>query len=160
MKDYWSSMKFYPFHFAMIVVFLLGFNSCKKDDSVPPVQPEDMWQCHIDEDWPQQAVEDQLIGEWSWEYISCYWAPDDANDDEHVGLTLSFHADNTVQVFENGSLVSTSDWEVTDGDSETYKLELNPAIVQCQGRILFCEEWVEFNDSYIDGCDNYFIKID
>jgi len=50
---------------------------------------------------------------------------------------------------------------VTPKDGELYGLELDSSITTLlYGRILTCGEILEFNNSYIDGSDNYFKRIE
>jgi hypothetical protein len=108
--------------------------------------------------WDSLTTHNALIGEWEWEYISCYWNPDGGNDSDHKGLTIEFKSDQSLIVTEKGEVTQTSSWEVGDGDLDLYEIYVDPSVIQLHGRILICDEWLEFNDSYIDGCDNYFRK--
>ena len=63
-------------------------------------------------------------------------------------LYLNGSLDNGVQIF------------VITEDGKFYGMKLDSHVTQLlYGRIFICDELVEFNDSYIDGCDNYFKKI-
>lgn len=137
--------------------FLL-FTCCKKEEDVPPVHVEQLWACHHEMTWDSLSTRNALLGEWEWEFISCYWSPENANGDEFKGLVIHFKSDDTLIVTENGQITQVSSWKVVDGDGDLFELEVNPYVGQLYGRILFCDQKVEFNDSYIDGCDNYFVK--
>jgi len=115
-----------------------------------------MWDCHHETSWDSLKTNFTLIGEWEWEYIGCYWFPEGANDEEFKGLTIEFKSDNTLDVKENGQITQTSNWKVVDGDLDLFAIDVEPTVNQLYGRILFCDDRVEFNHSYIDGCDNYF----
>lgn len=141
---------------TLIPIILLGCNKGEK----PPIDQEDMWACHHETAWDSLQTNNTLIGEWEWEYIGCYWNPEDANCDEFKGLTIEFNPDNTLNVKQNGQITQTSSWKVVDGDIGVFKIDVNPYVNQVNGSILFCNNRIEFYDSYIDGCDNYFKRIE
>ena len=144
---------------AFIFTISILLASCDKAENQPESQIN-YWDCHHKMIWDEITTKETLIGEWEWEYIACYWNPEDANDHDFKGMTIEFKSDNTLSLKENGQITETSNWKVVDGDAELFELEVDPFIGQIRGRILFCEKSVEFNDSYIDGCDNYFRKIE
>lgn len=45
-------------------------------------------------------------------------------------------------------------------DFENFELDLNKPSTYFYGRILLCENQVLFNNSYIDGSDNLFVRTD
>ena len=56
--------------------------------------------------------------------------------------------------------MSSTKWTVITEDTKFYGIELDSNVIQLlSGRIFICGEIVEFNDSYLDGCDEYFKKI-
>lgn len=148
-------MKISNLSIALIFTITLLVLSCNKEEN-PPVSQGDMWDCHHELTWDTINTKETLIGEWDWEYIGCFWNPEDANDNEFNGMTIEFKSDNTLEVKENGQITQTSIWKVVNGDADLFALDVDPTVTQLYGRILFCDERVEFNDSYIDGCDNYF----
>lgn len=129
--------------------------ACNKAEK-PPVSQGDMWECHHETTWDSLKTKNALIGEWEWEYIACFWNPEDANNNEFKGLTIEFKSNNTLNVKENGQTTQTSTWKVVGGDADLFAIDVDPSVPQLYGRILLCNERVEFNNSYIDGCDNYF----
>ena len=117
-----------------------------------------MYECHQQTNWDSLTTQNELIGEWEWEYITCFETPDNANDSDFKGLTIEFKSDQSLVVRENGKITQTSSWKVVDGDVAYYALEVDPYVILLYGRMLFCDDLLEFNHSYIDGCDNYFRK--
>ncbi|MDZ7936599.1 MAG: hypothetical protein U5M51_16890 [Emticicia sp.] len=148
-------MKISNHSIALIFTISILLFSCNKEEN-PPISLGDMWACHHEMTWDTLNTRQTLIGEWEWEYTGCFWTPEDANDDDFKGMTIEFKSDNTLDVRENGQITQTSNWKVINGDVDLFALDVNPTVTQLYGRILFCEERVEFNHSYIDGCDNYF----
>lgn len=144
---------------AFIFVAAIILITCNKEET-PPINQAEMWDCHHKTEWDSLKTKERLIGTWDWEYIGCYWNTEDANDDSFKGMTIEFKSDSTLIVRENGQMTQTSRWVVVDEDADLYSIEVDPTVIQLYGRILFCEKIVEFNDSYIDGCDNYFKRND
>jgi len=141
---------------TLIIPIILFACNRNEDPPNPPINQGDMWKCHHEISWDSLKTKNTLIGEWEWEYIGCYWNPEDANNDEFKGLTIEFKADNKLEVRENGQIAQTSNWRVVKGDSDTFAIDVSPSSGLLYGRILFCGDRVEFNHSFIDGCDNYF----
>ncbi len=79
---------------------------------------------------------------------------------EYDGLSIEFNSDNTLEVKEDGVVTQTSTWVVVDRNWELFQLEVNPYVTQLGGGVLICDDRVIFNYSFVDGCDNYFAKIE
>ena len=140
------------FWYLVLPIILLA---CDKGEDLPSSQVN-MWDCHNQMTWDSLKIKNTLIGEWEWVYISCFWNPEDANDNEFEGLVIEFKSDNTLYVKEKGQITQTSNWKVVDADADLFALDVDPSVTQLYGRIFFCDERVGFSTSYIDGCDNYF----
>ena len=140
--------------FIMLFVISFFLLACNKDKK-PPVSQQEMWDCHNEMNWDSVKTKNSLLGEWEWEYIYCYWYPEEANYDEYKGLVIEFKPDNTLHVKENGQITQTSKWKVVKSGS-LFNIDVEPRVSHLYGMILFCDDRVEFNNSYIDGCDNYF----
>lgn len=97
-----------------------------------------------------------LFGEWEWIYISCIFDAEVAHEDLYKGLSIMFNSDNTLEVKQDGEVTQTASWYVVSSEIEYQVIEVDPPVPQLYGRIFFCDDLVEFNQSYIDGCDNYF----
>jgi len=141
----------------LLIFLTLGITiilfACNKNS---PISQTDIWDCHQKTSWDSLKINNTLIGKWEWKFIGCFWNPEDDNDDEFKGLTIEFKSDNTLNVVENGQTIQTSNWKVVNGASDLFAIDVAPRVAQLYGRILFCDDRVEFNNSYIDGCDNYF----
>lgn len=111
MKNWYSAndkeMKISNHSIALIFTISILLIACNKEEN-PPISQVDMWDCHHEMTWDSLSTKETLIGEWEWEYIGCFWNPEDANDDEFDGMTIEFKEDNTLDVKENGELTQTS----------------------------------------------------
>lgn len=115
---------------------LLPLFSCTKEEN-PPISQKEISDCHHRISWDAIRTRDALIGEWKWEYVSCFWTPDKDNDDDFKGLTVEFRADQTLSVKKNGVLIQTSSWQVVSRDVNHFAIEAEPFVQQLYGRILF-----------------------
>lgn len=146
-------------HFKSIIIFFMGFLlfSCDKnhvDD--PPFSISELASCYRDSVWNESKISNELIGTWHWEYVSCFWSPDQAKNVIDSNLTIEFRADSTLLMKRSGKLLQTSTWEVVEGDLDLFSIEEEPFIDLLFGRMLICDDKLIFNGSYIDFCDNYF----
>ncbi len=148
----------------VLIVLLIQISCTKENDPLvkqePPITLPNMLACHRTTSWDSLTVHTKLLGKWEWEYIQCYWNPEDGNYKDFQGLSIEFKPDNTLEVKVNGQTTQTPKWEVVKLNDGNYSIHVNPVVLQLPGRILFCTERVLFNDSYVDGCDNYFKKKD
>lgn len=72
------------------------------------------------------------------------------------GLSIVFHEDLTVDLIQDGVITETSSLRVVDTYYGDQELETDPGISEIGSYIWICEEWVIFNYSYIELCDNYY----
>ncbi len=152
---------------CLVMVFAAVQFSCtktKKDPTPeiqdPPISMSDLLTCYNSTSWDTAAIHNAVIGKWDWEYIKCYWNPEDANYDDYTNISVEFKADNTVDVIDNGTITQTSTWKVTDTGDGYFAIISNPIVVYTTGHALFCSGRVVFADTYTDGCDNYFVAGD
>jgi len=145
---------------VLIFLSLILASACDQQSINPPFAQGDMFDCHKNASWDSAGIANALIGKWEWEYIACYYAPDQANNKEYQGLEIEFKVDNTLDIIENEIKTQTSTWKLVMEDRGWYGIDANPYVTQLIGRIVLCEDVVEFNKSYIDICDNWFRRMD
>ncbi|MDX2248069.1 MAG: hypothetical protein SF052_14885 [Bacteroidia bacterium] len=142
-----------------IIIPLMAI-SCKEDlppvIQEPPVSHSDMLICHHTIVWDSITTRNALIGKWQWEYITCYGNPEEANYDDYKDMFVEFKADNTLEVKMNEQITQTVTWDLKSGEANVWIMKVEPLVPQIVGRIILCGDRVEFQDSYTDGCDNYF----
>ncbi len=124
----------------------------------PPITFDSMWLCNSRTVWDSAKIHDALIGKWKWEYISCYWNPEKANGEDFKTLSVEFKTNDSVDVKIDNVVTQKSLWKVKTLNDGNFGLIVSPIVLQLPGRILFCGDRVLFQDSYVDGCDNYFAK--
>jgi hypothetical protein len=140
--------------FLLLVIPL----ACSKTVN-PPVDHSDLLECYQKENWDTLKMSNALLGEWKWEYVSCFWFPEEANAEDSKGLTVEFKSDHTLLVKQNGVTTQTSAWIIRKGSDTFYELEVSPFVAQLRGQIISCAPWLEFYDSYVDGCDHFYSKV-
>ncbi len=151
--------------YCTIMVIILFITGCKKDKTedentfIPPNQME-FWNCHTQTVWHMESVFNELVGKWKWIYSESYWAPGEGLNTEDENTILEFQSDSVLNVYVDGNLTGTTNWSIILTDPPLFGLAMDSTIAQLYGRILFCNEIVEFNNSYIDGDDNYFKRIE
>lgn len=139
--------------------------SCKKSKEAsgpqqqsPPVSFDSMLQCYRQVNWDSGLVHDALIGTWNWEFIKCYWNPEDANGEDYKNLSVRFKQNDSLEVRLNNQTTQISSWHIARLNDGYFKINTTPLVLQLPGKVLLCGERVMFYDSYTDGCDNYFKK--
>ena len=140
-------------------------SSCKKTETIdtpqrkkPPITLDSMLLCYGQKSWDSTSIHNALIGKWSWEYITCYWKPESANNEDFKSLSIEFKQNDSLELKQNGLLTQKSSWDISKLSDGYFKLLVNPIVLQLPGKVLICGDRVLFYDSYVDGCDNYFKK--
>ncbi len=144
---------------GIILLILVTIISCGKEDR--PISQTDMWNCHNNSEWTDLKIRDELIGSWKWIYSENFWASDKGRNTENENTQIEFLSDSTLNIIIDGEHKGTTKWIITPKDGDLFGLKLDsPATTLLYGRILICGKIVEFNDSYLDGSDNYFERIE
>ncbi len=138
-----------------LIVFLI-FSCDKNEIADPPFSLGEMWICYNDSVWNDSKIRNELIGTWQWEYVSCFWRPDQAKNVIDSNLTIDFKIDSFLVIKQFDQIIQTSRWEIVDGDADLFSIKDEPSSNLLFGRILICDDKLIFNGSYIDICDNYF----
>ncbi len=148
-------------HTFLLVALIVFFTSCDTEEiSKRPISEADMWNCYKDSEWTDAKIKNALIGKWKWIYSESYWAPDKGNNTENENTVIEFLNDSSLQISVNGEPIGVTNWTIEFKDGELYGLLQDSTITTLlYGRILICGETAMFNNSYIDGSDNYFKKI-
>lgn len=144
---------------SLFAYVLLLLTSCEKGEK-SIINQSSLWDCYHEQVWDSLQIENSLLGQWDWVNNSCGGFPNNMSTSEFAGIRVVFKEGNILELIQDSVIIQTSDWHVVDGDAHLFELDLNPNIYQLNGRILICAQEVLFNQSYIDGCDNYFQKME
>lgn len=141
---------------AASALVLLIASCCKKEEHEHSLS--EFWNCRQQNQLDSAELLQELQGKWDWEFVSCYWTPDKANDREYKGLQIFFADPDSLELLQNGATVQVSKWKLIRADGSYFGIEADPPVLQMQGRILICDNKIVFNASYFDGCDQFFRK--
>ena len=137
--------------------------SCKKTQEPanppqqqPPVSFDSLLHCYGQVSWDSASIHNALIGTWNWEFIKCYWNPEDANGDDYKNVSIVFRQNDSLEVKVNNQITQAASWKISRLSDGYFKVTTAPLVVYLPGKILLCGNRVMFYDSYTDGCDNYF----
>lgn len=113
---------------------------------------------HSSQSWDSTSTANQLIGSWKWVYYECCvegtLGAEDKTDEEFIVKINR----TKIQVYQKDELVKSTDWFLEIEDGNFYGINTQSDISQISGRILFSGDRILFQNSYIDGADNYFIR--
>jgi hypothetical protein len=143
--------------FAVFIAFST-LTACRKnlvDTSAFQVTP--YFNCHNQERWSQSSIFDSLIGTWQWQYVRCNESGF-SSFEKSKALTIEFKKDSTLTMVEDGNTSKTR-FTIVPEDRTDFAVKQDSIIAQLGGRIYFCGNKVVFNASYIDVCDNYFVRL-
>ena len=145
--------------FSIVLLILSAIQSCKKDgESSARIDMKELWDCNAAQNFDSAKLASKLIGAWKWTAQSCYGSGYKTNlADKNVKVT--FTSTGTFTVMENSIIVTQGNWKLKIQDVTIYGLDLDHTSEYLHGRILLCDNRVLFNASYIDGCDNLFVRI-
>jgi hypothetical protein len=136
--------------FLLLSICLIFF-SCKKN------KDNTLWECNNPPFLDSATISNKIIGSWVWTKQLC---GDGAGSIliANKNIKITFNANTTFTVFQNSSILTQGNWKLKIVDNYVWGLDLTSVSEYLYGRILFCNNQVMFNDSYIDGCDNVFAK--
>jgi hypothetical protein len=140
-----------------IILFCLaiiaGLSACKKEQ----LDLKLFWECNQSQHLDSLAISGKLVGSWKWSKQSCFWTGQTTSADKNLQVT--FKNDKSFSISENAGILSQGIWKIVKLDVSSWGLDLSSPSEYLYGRILFCSNQVLFNDSYRDGCDNLFDRI-
>jgi len=149
--------KIFYLAFLTLIIF---YTRCSKDEPQnAPISQVQIWNCYQSKNWDEVKVFDALVGRWQWIYSENY-TEGNGNSTESEKMIVEFFSDSTMLVFVNDRPGDTTKWLVIPKDGSLYGLKCDSSVAQLQGRILNCGDILEFNNSYIDGIDNYFERLE
>jgi hypothetical protein len=140
----------YVFFTLMICLLLI---SCTKE-----IDMDAYWQCHHSQNPDSASITAKLPGSWNWKKQNCFWGNKARKADKNVTVTFYANADYTVT--ENSAILAMGTWRLKKVDVNLWEFDLSTPSEYLYGRILLCGNEVLLNQSYIDGCDNLFVKQD
>lgn len=133
-----------------IIMFAFFVVSCKKEK----IDINSFMQCHNVQHLDSTGIFNKITGSWHWVKQYCSGSKNATGADKTV--TVTFNANATFNVLENSLIIAQGTWRLKMADINLWGLDITTQSNYLYGRILFCDNQVLFNNSYIDGCDNLF----
>lgn len=145
--------------FLLAVVLVIG-QGCKDDENAL-YDYQTIWNRHYETTWTYESTKNKIAGVWEWRYVKCCGEATKPyqNGTESEGLRINFNKDGTGIIINQG-VFDEFTWDIEQKDNDLYGFQTTPAISQLSGRVLFGDQIMMCNDSYIDGADNFFRKIE
>ena len=148
------------YRFVITLLLSLALFGCEKQKTPhPPKSLEDMHSCQHNKEWSTKSLRDSLVGKWRWLYTQNFWAPEAAHYTTNQELFIRFRSDSLLHVTAQGDTLHTTKWQVILNRNDSYELGLQEPHQYLYGNILICEDLLLFNNSYVDGSDNFFERI-
>jgi hypothetical protein len=142
----------------IIFIVLIGAAACQKELDISEFKVKPYFDAHNSQgQWTENRIFDSLVGVWQWQYMKC----DESgfsSFDKNASLTIQFAKDSILIATQNGKSTKTR-FSIAVEDRVSFSVVQDSLIASLDGRIYFYDNKVVFNDSYIDGCDNYFIRL-
>ena len=138
-----------------IVLFIMLFafiTACKKNKE----QDNIFINCNKLQNLDSLTVGNKLLGTWLYTKKKCFDGSLTSTISQNIKVV--FKTNRTYTVITNGTLVLTRNWSLKPVDITLWGLTLLDPDEYLNGGILFCGENLLFYNSFIDGCDNLFIK--
>ena len=139
---------------AFSLTILTAFTACKKDEKL---DVSSFSNCSAAQNLDSASISAKLIGSWVWSKRACFWTGTTQSANKNIKVT--FGIDHTFSVNENAATLTQGTWKLIQEPNVAWHLSVSSPSEYLEGRILFCEKQLLLNDSYRDGCDNLFNKI-
>jgi hypothetical protein len=147
---------------ALIIVlcgiFLVA--ACNKEEEVSPpdpLNPNELRECFEDGSWDSTLIAQSLVGRWRWHHQTC-WGPEQL--EPGTDILVRFRENGTFLLAEEGNIKAEGEWRITIGTNNLFGCFTVPRENLITGGVRFCEDWLEFNQGAIDGCNNFYYSLD
>jgi hypothetical protein len=137
----------------LVLAVCLVLFSCNKGASGNGL----LWECDNSQHLDSSAIAAKLTGTWKWEQQRRGSNLEVMMADKIV--TVTFNADSTFKVLEDSLVTAQGNWKLVMFSNDMWALDLSAPSNYLYGAISFCNNKVLFTDSYVDGNDNLFEKV-
>ncbi|TDE13710.1 hypothetical protein [Dyadobacter psychrotolerans] len=142
----------------MSVLLQMMLISCKEKQN-PAEDYLAIWKCQQENNYDEAATRKSIIGTWGWKYSagSHVSSTPSKNTESSKNLRIKFNEDGSGTIMAKDTN-GTFTWTIELKDNNLYGFQTMPFISQVSGRLLFCDNLMMCNGSYVDGPDNIFKK--
>ena len=141
-----------------ICSLLIGLliHSCTKDKMM---DSKAFLECNNAMQLDTAGIANKLIGTWK---LKSWYCGECTNPGTHYSdkiILATFTSARSFSVTENAIVVAEGYWSLRIVDSNKWGLQSDSSLTHLYGAILFCDDQVLFYDSYLDGKDNLFDRV-
>jgi hypothetical protein len=149
---------------VLSVLIQMMLISCKEEETTAEAYVA-IYKCQQQNNYDEAATRRNIIGSWEWKYSAGGDLSPAKNTESAKDLKIKFNADGSGTIMTkdtSGTFTWTIEikdsWTVGSKENQLYGFRTVPFISQLSGRLLFCDDLMMGNNSYIDGVDNVFKK--
>lgn len=144
-----------------LLIITLFIYSCKKGEStkVPPFDWQAIEKCNDALNLDTSEIANRLIGQWEMKLWRCGFCATPGSYLPDKTVIATFTSARQFSVTENSITVAQGNWDLKMHGSNRWELQSDSTLAYLNGFILFCNNQVLFEYSYIDGPDNLFEKV-
>lgn len=148
--------------FLLLTVLIASCEKEKEELWSPPYDILELWNTHRETEWDSLSTANHLVGTWELVYYVCCGEGTTLTEEnfEKDLFQVRFFEDGTLEVTEKDKVTQQSEWYVKSEGFGMYGIRVTPFVNQLFGQMVFGDNSVLFNNSILDGADNYFIKLD
>jgi hypothetical protein len=130
--------------------------SCRKDttDRCNEIIYDTM-ECSWDAGWSVNTLGDAIVGTYEWRYVRTYGFGEYSSDSDFKNWTLELIADSTFILHQADSVTVQGQWSLSNSWL-SFMLDCQPPASTLWGEVLYCEPYLVFYSSPVDGPDHLY----
>lgn len=122
---------------------------------VAPIDVQRITDCHKKNNtYPSQIVAN-MEGTWVLQSSACGLLGTQSADKQVV---VTFNDGGLYKIFESSRLIEEGTWTLSRSEGDMWEISTGKSSPYLHGQVLLCSGELVFYSSYLDGCDNYFVK--
>ena len=144
--------------FFVLGIMLFSLNACEESSLRKEYNVQDFSSDHASQSWDSTSTANKLIGSWQWVYTeSCVEGNLTGEGKTSEEFIVEIRS-TEIRIYRQDEFVESTGWSLEIEDGSYFGINTQSGIHQLRGRILFSGDRILFQNSYLDGTDNYFIK--
>lgn len=142
----------------VLVLSMLTLFSCQRELKEKGEEPVSVWNCGVVSALDSLQIMNRLPGNWQWLQRTCFATGAQVTTADR-DIRLQFQPDGKYFVRESGVVITEGNWSIRRTMDNNWTLVVSQPSEFLYGLIYFCSTMVQFADSYVDGCDHMFGKL-
>ncbi len=115
----------------------------------------DTMECSYDAGWNVNTLNDAIIGTFEWRFVRAYGFGEYSSDSDFKNWTLELKADSTFILNQADSATVQGQWSLSNSWL-SFMLDCQPPASTLWGEVLYCEPYLVFYSSPVDGPDHLY----